>query len=292
MSQFLYHHLKIFVLGFFALIFFQSCYLISNAQCEALIGGDVSAEFKKSSSYKSQAGRCFSSSVIVEWEPRVPVVFFQGRENVVCRKGLPRRYIPPWDIRFIQRGRTEQAGSNIRDAEEENNDAILTSVGNYWFKATPLIDNKSNHYLIITDINLRVTLNDRGQTQSTEVSFSDGYCDTTPLYIFDNSGLASGDPASSNNISNPNAVHGSFTHFSDINKSFVMGNLVFYAGGLPEPSSNTEGNDRQFGDLKIPRYTVYWQMLGTFYRLENNNQGEYVANFQKRGSFTTQPSSF
>ena len=266
---------------------------MSDAQCDLLVGGQVNEEFKKTNKYKNDAGRCFSSRVIVEMEPRVPVVFFQGKENVICRKGLPRRYIPPWDIRFIQQGRADQAESGTRDVEQENNDAITTSVSDYWFKFTPLIDNQSKHYLLITDLHLKVVLKDQGESQSAPKNFSDGYCETTPLYILDNSGEPSGDTTSLVNSLNPNAVHGSFTHPSDIHKSFVMGNLVFYVDGLPAPSSNTdEDSTGSFKDLKIPRYTVYWQMLGTFYRLENNNRGEYVANFQKRGSFTTQPSSF
>ena len=242
--------------------------------------------------YKNEAGNCFSSRVIVEMEPRVPVVFLQGRENAVCRKGLPRRYIPPWDIRFITEGREEQVQTvAIQDDEEINNDAILTSVDDYWFKVTPLIDNRSNHYLIITDFNLRVVLNQGGERQSQEASFAEGYCETTPLYIFDNSGDPSGDPSSSSS-ERSNTVYGSFTHPSDINKSFVMGNLVFYVDGLPTSQEVTTGRSQSFKNLNTPRYTVYWQLIGTFYKLVDNNKGEHVANFQKKGSFYTQPSSF
>ncbi len=260
--------------------------------CDRIFGGSVSENYRRTSAYKNEAGRCFSSRVIVEVEPQVPVVFFQGRENSVCRKGLPRRYIPPWDIRFIEQGREEQVETAVvQDDEEVNNDAILTNVDDYWFKVTPLIDNGSNHYLIITDFNLRVVLNDRGQRQSQDVNFAEGYCETTPLYIFDASGEPSGDPSVSSS-ENASTVWGSFTHPSDINKRFVMGNLIFYAGGLPTPQIDAGEASQSFGTIRIPRYTVYWQMLGSFYRLIDSNKGEVVAGFQKKGSFYTQPSSF
>ena len=286
------------VLFFFLCLFLSACNgfnLLSSAHCDRLVGGQVNNNYKSTVAYRNEAGRCFSSRVTIEMEPRVPVVFRQGNEKVVCRKGLPRRYLTPWDIALVEQGRAEDANTEIREEGEENssnnNDTVVESVEDYWFKVTPLIDNESNHYLIITDFNLRIVSSGRDR-QTAEATFSDGYCETSPLYIFDNSGQPSGDPGDTS-VRSTSLVHGSYTLPSDINKRFVMGNLIFYVGGLPN-SEEGESSSRSpsFSPITIPRYTIHWQMLGTFYRLGSGNTGEHVANFQKKGSFSTQPSSF
>ncbi len=219
-----------------------------------------------------------------------PVVFYltgSEKKKVICRRGLPDNFITPWDDEFLAQGRQEQTtdGSGSDTGEEARPDTIIHEIGGYWFKVFPVINNQSNYYLVVTDLNFKVRL---GNTASEDKTFSD-YCETNPyLYILDHSGLSTGSRSNRSRSSDQEEItQGSYTTYDQFDRAFVMGNLAFYVDELPEPPNATTSNDR-FTNFRIPNYFVEWQMLGTFY----TETGRQVGSFQKRGVFSTRRSSF
>ena len=196
----------------------------------------------------------------------VPIVFYKGNENALCRKGLPDNYYLPWDE------------ENTEDSEnEERIDEVQTSVDDFWFRFYPVIDNESSFYLVITELRIKIF---RGGEQVAQEEFTEGWCNTSPLYFFEPKG---------------GGEHKSYTAPYHINMSFVKGNLWFYVGGLEQDQQQDTGPSRSFQEIKISEYSVEWQMLG-YFALENgrtvNEEGEQIGGFQKTGSFTVLPSSF
>jgi len=215
-----------------------------------------------------------------------PVVHFQGQEDIICRRGLPEPFTTPWD----RERREEGDGTDSAPQQDERRNSIFLSVSNYWFKVFPVIRNRSKYYLVITDVNFKARSSvARGQIQ--DKPFRSGYCETTPYLYILNPGTSEGnesvcarnDADREKNI--PECHEGSFTSYGQFERSYVMGNLAFYVDGLTAPPQ--EANNR-FTPLRIPNYSVNWEILGIFYT-ENGNQ---VGNFQKRGIFRTQRSSF
>ena len=210
-----------------------------------------------------------------------PIVQYQGEEGLICRKGLPYDYIPPWDKKR-RREEGEDATAEGDAGDEEPDDTIRVDVGDRWFKVVPLIANNTPYYLTITDINFKVSTGGTGTTK--EESFSSGsYCETDPLYYFEPRG---GDR-------NDGKI--SYTLIEDLDKKFHMGNMVLFLGGLPDLEQNNNSGGASSGvsayrPLRIPNYTVYWQILGHF----RESSGEYaqVAGFQKTGFFSTRSFAF
>ena len=215
-----------------------------------------------------------------------PIVQYQGEENLVCRKGLPYDYIPPWTKKI--RREEDEDPTAPGDTEEEPDDTIRVDVADRWFKVVPLIANNTPYYLTITDINFKISAGGSGERQEKEESFSSGsYCNTDPLYYFEPRGSSRDEDKIS------------YTLIEDLDKKFHMGNMVLFIGGLPDIEQNNDssssGGSTSSGSLayrpiRIPNYTVYWQMLGHF----REAGGEYaqVAGFQKTGFFSTRSFAF
>lgn len=200
----------------------------------------------------------------------MPIVKYSKRDRVVCRKGLPKNYIPPWTIE----ARVEDEEDALGNVSEEDRlrREITEQVDTLWFKVTPLIDNQTPYHLLVEEIHFRVTLRVQGKTESRDVNFDSGsYCQTDPLYWLE--------PSQKLQV-------------GDIDKSFHVGNLVFFIGGLPEAESEQQGGEENAGQpipyKKIPIYRVQWYMRGSF----RNSNGVIVSEFQKRGSFSTRKLTF
>ena len=225
-----------------------------------------------------------SSSVRVEMYEQRPVVHYKGIEQAVCRKGLPLDLadrVPVWDVDRVERGREALGEGVVLEADQEREDEILTSVSDYWFKVVPLISNESPFHIVINKITFRARI--AGSREGfVDVTRESGYCETSPLYYFDNSGGGRADPPP------PEAERRSYTTVNHIDELYSKGNLVFYVDGLPALERSGESESRNLPDPRIPTYQVEWFMEGYF----SNVEGERVAEFKKRGYFNTRPASF
>ena len=196
----------------------------------------------------------------------IPIVFYKGNENAICRKGLPDDYRLPWSFE----------DDTASGDSEEREDEIQINVDDFWFRFYPVIDNETPFYLVVTELRIKVF---HGLEQVAQEEFTDGWCNTTPLYFLEPKG---------------GGEHKSYTLPHHINTSFAKGNLWFYVGGLPQEQQD-DSLSRSFQEIKIGEYNVEWQMLG-YFALENgritNEKGVQIGGFQKRGSFTVLPSSF
>ncbi|MDE0151291.1 MAG: hypothetical protein OXK80_02185 [Bdellovibrionales bacterium] len=219
-----------------------------------------------------------------------PIVRFKGQEDIICRRGLPEPFTTPWDEFRAQQGE-ETTGGESQDGERKN--SIFLSVSDYWFKVFPVIRNRSAYHLVIEEINFKVK-GGGADAQVTDKPFASGYCETTPfLYILNPGTSSEGEKGVCARTQHdrdrgiPDCNEGSYTTYSDFARSYVMGNLAFYLDGLPAPPEvNT--NDSNFTTLRIPNYSVNWEIKGIFYTVS----GEQVGSLQKRGRFRTQRSSF
>ena len=220
-----------------------------------------------------------------------PVVHLQGHENIICRRGKPEPFTTPWDAILRAQGRGDQTAGDTGTENEPRKDVILTPVEDYWFKVAPVIRNRTDQYLVIKNVDFKVKPSGSNSTV-TDKPFPSGYCETEPyLYIFSPGSTSRDNPCAKTDRDRergmPECLEGSSTSYSDIDRSYVMGNLSFYLGGLPSPSASAQNNNR-FPTTRIPNYSVEWRMEGTFF----TGNGEQVGNFKKRGSFRTQKSSF
>ena len=220
-----------------------------------------------------------------------PVVHFKGQEDIICRRGLPEPFTTPWDELRATRG---DGTTGDASQQKERKNVIFHSVNDYWFKVFPVIRNRSAYYLVITEVNFKVKSSGAG-AQITDKPFFSGYCETTPyLYIFDpgtasknDNGVCVRTEKDSIDTGIPKCGEGSSISFSDFEQSYVMGNLAFYVDGLPVPPG-ADNNNNRFTTLRIPNYSVDWEIQGIFYDIK----GAQVGSLQKRGTFRTQRSSF
>ena len=218
-----------------------------------------------------------------------PVVRFKGQEDIICRRGLPEPFTTPWDK--VRRENLEDGDSAPQPTERKH--TIFLSVSDYWFKVFPLIWNRSEYHLVITEVNFKVR-SSGANAQVADKPFASGYCETEPyLYIFEpgtasknDNGVCARTEEERKIKKIPDCPAGSFTSVSEFEQSYIMGNLAFYVDGLPPPPQ--AANTNRFTSLRIPNYSVEWEIQGIFY--ERN--GEQVGSLQKRGTFRTQRSSF
>ena len=215
-----------------------------------------------------------------------PVVFYlpeDQKQTVICRRGLPDNLITPWDFQLQQeRGDAPPETGSTPQGEEARSDTITHEIGGYWFKVFPGIRNNSKYYLLVTHINFII---DTGDSKEIRKPFDSSYCEKTPyLYMLDDSGISTGDRS----VQSAQFARGSLVNYDQVNRTFVQGNLVFYVDKLPDPSGASSSGDR-FSSLRIPNYSVEWQVFGTFHDV---NTGTQVGTLKKRGFFTARGSSF
>ena len=207
-----------------------------------------------------------------------PIAFYLSAEKktVICRRGFPDNFTTPWDAQFAQRGDEDLVTvESETNTEEARSDTITHELSKgYWFKVFPVINNKSDYYLVVTELTFLVR--EEGGWKDADVSEC-GSSSNPYLYILDNSGGSTG------SRNQGKFARGSYTSYDQFNKTFVQGNLAFYLQGLPEPPES----DAVFG-RRVPTYFIRWNMFGDFYTRE----GQQVGNFTKTGHFTTRGSSF
>ena len=215
-----------------------------------------------------------------------PVVFYlpeSEEKKVVCRRGLPNNFATPWDFQLQQAGKSDLAAEGAEPEEEARSDIIIQDItGDYWFKVFPLIENKTNYYLVVTSLEFKVK---SGSGEPENKTFDSSYCETEPyLYILDNSGSSTGSRGQGE------FAQGSYTTYDQFDRAFVQGNLAFYVDGLSAAESpSTQQNTNFFSSRRrVPNYFVGWEMIGTFY----TESGQQVGSFEKRGYFSTRRSSF
>ena len=232
-----------------------------------------------------------SSRVAMTHYPDIPIVHLSGEEQeVICRRGLPLDYIPPWiepdDGANTEAGRED----NVRQRE------LKEKIEGPWFSVSLLFDNTTPFHLVVNTVIFRVELLSGGFGGGTgggsggsgggsqDQSFTSGsYCETDPLFWFEPHGSGAGK---------------SFITHNDVDKGFHRGNLKFYIPGpsLEESQGSTGGGGQGSGGAaggpipfkRVPSYRVHWYAQGQFKQADGNT----VAEFQRRGSFTTRPVTF
>ena len=210
---------------------------------------------------------------------RYIILNYKGRENSICRRGIPDNYLTPWDADRERSGERELQESETQEGsggdQQQRGDEFYVDVDDYWFKFAPAIENNSRFYIVITEINIRVF---RGNNEVGTQKFEGGWCGTDPLYFFEPKG---------------GGHEKSRIGISDIGKRFHKGNLIFFMSGLSvdQQSESQAGSQtalRGFQQKRLPRLSVQWEVLGYFAQ----RNGSRVGGLQKRGAFSVLPSSF
>ena len=223
-------------------------------------------------------GSFLSNQVLIaEWSENggnTPIVFLNDEERVVCRRGLPLDYIPPWD-KEAKRVDQEPFGA-AGSSNVERKQAIVTQAKAPWLRVGFEIKNNTPFHLVIHTIGFTVLgQSSSNQQQNTPKSFTAGYCDTDPIYWL-----------------KPKEGFGRLDH----SKSYVVGNLIFVVDSLPKRDTpvTQQGGQNATDPLfftqptPIPSYQIRWYMLGVF----KNDEGQQAGQFYQRGQFNARSLSF